>query len=65
MFLTVEEKLKGQFCDGVAHRFMYKRENGQMWIKVGTPHRQTENYYSILHMAHCGRLWFILMEYFE
>ncbi|XP_048758506.1 axotactin-like isoform X3 [Ostrea edulis] len=33
-----EEKLKGQFCDGIAHKFMYKRENGQMWIKAADVH---------------------------
>ncbi|XP_061182173.1 axotactin-like isoform X3 [Saccostrea echinata] len=29
-----EEKLKGSFCDGTAHKFEYKRENEEMWIRV-------------------------------
>nr|XP_034312115.1 contactin-associated protein-like 5 isoform X6 [Crassostrea gigas] len=33
-----EEKVKGNFCDGTAHKFIYKRKGEEMWIKAADIH---------------------------
>nr|XP_022313523.1 contactin-associated protein-like 5 isoform X4 [Crassostrea virginica] len=33
-----EEKLKGYFCTGTAHKFIYKRQGEEMWIKAADIH---------------------------